>query len=130
MRRITIVLTLAAVALIPTAGGFAQQAGSDVKKELEALKEGQAKMQRDLELKKELDALKEGQAKLQKDLQEIKAMLQARPAGAQVKGNKNAKLTLVEFTDYQCPFCARHIRDTWPQIDKDYVQTGKVRYVL
>jgi len=50
--------------------------------------------------------------------------------GGATKGNKDAKVTLVEFTDYQCPFCSRHLRDTLPQIDNDYVKTGKIRYVL
>jgi protein-disulfide isomerase len=36
----------------------------------------------------------------------------------------------VEFTDYQCPFCKRHITRVFPQIKKDYVDTGKVKYVL
>ena len=50
--------------------------------------------------------------------------------GAPFKGDKNAKVTLVDFTDYQCPFCARHVRETWPQIEKDYISTGKVKYVV
>ncbi|MBX4196232.1 DsbA family protein [Candidatus Pacearchaeota archaeon] len=46
------------------------------------------------------------------------------------KGNKDAKIVLVEFTDYQCPFCGRHYTDTYPQLIKDYVDTGKVLYVI
>jgi len=42
----------------------------------------------------------------------------------------NAKLTLVEFTDYQCPFCGRHFRETMPKIDEEYIKTGRIRYVL
>src|SRR5262249_5555499 len=34
------------------------------------------------------------------------------------------------FSDYQCPFCARHFRGTLAEIDRDYVKTGKVRYVF
>ncbi|MCL4398008.1 DsbA family protein [Patescibacteria group bacterium] len=47
-----------------------------------------------------------------------------------VKGNPNAKLTIVEFADYQCPYCARFQTDTLPQIIKDYVDTGKVKFVF
>lgn len=46
------------------------------------------------------------------------------------EGNKDAKVTLVEFTDYQCPFCKRHFDQTAGQIEKDYVKTGKVYWVI
>ncbi len=44
-------------------------------------------------------------------------------------GNANAKLTVVEFGDYQCPFCGRFFKEVVPQIIKDYVDTGKVKFV-
>ncbi len=47
-----------------------------------------------------------------------------------VKGNANAKLTIVEFADYQCPFCERFFKDVEPQIIKDYVDTGKAKFVF
>jgi protein-disulfide isomerase len=50
--------------------------------------------------------------------------------GAPAKGNPNARLTLIEFSDYECPFCARYTRETWPLLEKNYVKTGKVRYVF
>ena len=37
---------------------------------------------------------------------------------------------MVEFSDYQCPFCSRHFREVWPQLEREYVATGKVKYVL
>lgn len=54
--------------------------------------------------------------------------VQAAPAG--VIGNQNAKVTMVEFTDYQCPFCSRHFTQTHPQLMTDYVKTGKMRIVF
>jgi len=45
-------------------------------------------------------------------------------------GSKDAPVTIVEFSDFQCPFCRRHFSNTLPQIKSDYVDTGKVRYVL
>ena len=45
-------------------------------------------------------------------------------------GSDKAKVTMVEFTDFQCPFCKRSFEGTWPQIKKDYVDTGKVKVVV
>jgi protein-disulfide isomerase len=46
-----------------------------------------------------------------------------------VRGDTNAKLTIVEFADYQCPFCERFHKDVYKQILTDYVDTGKARFV-
>jgi protein-disulfide isomerase len=46
-----------------------------------------------------------------------------------VMGNKNAKVTIIEFSDYQCPFCRKFWQDTLPQIKQDYIDTGKVNFV-
>ena len=45
-------------------------------------------------------------------------------------GDPDAPVTIVEYTDFQCPFCARHALQTFTQIENDYVNTGKVRYVF
>ena len=45
-------------------------------------------------------------------------------------GSANATITLIEFTDYQCPFCSRHFNQTYEQIKKDYIDTGKVKFYL
>lgn len=47
-----------------------------------------------------------------------------------VKGDPNAKLTIVEFADYQCPFCEKMQTDIVPSIIKDYVDTGKAKFVF
>jgi len=46
-----------------------------------------------------------------------------------VLGNKNAPVTIVEFSDYECPFCKRHFDQTLPELIKKYVDTGKVNIV-
>jgi protein-disulfide isomerase len=45
-------------------------------------------------------------------------------------GDEDATITLVEFTDYQCPFCSRHFEQTHKQIVSEYVDTGKVKLVV
>lgn len=97
----------------------------------------------DEQMKKDIEALKEGQQAIQKDLAEIKRLLQSRPAAADAlprdpiaiasepfKGSATAKVALIEFSDYQCPFCSRYTKDVLPQIRTDYVETGKIKYVF
>ena len=97
----------------------------------------------------QINDLTETNRAILKELQEIRKLLQqqqqqqARPAAPAetlpsapidvarepFKGAPNARVAIVEFSDYQCPFCARFERDTYPQLIKDYVDTGKVKYV-
>lgn len=46
-----------------------------------------------------------------------------------IKGDPKAKVTVVEYADFQCPFCERFFTQTYPQIEKDYISTGKVKFV-
>jgi len=48
--------------------------------------------------------------------------------GAPMLGNKEAAVTLVEFTDYQCPFCQRFHMQVYGLLKKDFIDTGKVRF--
>ena len=50
--------------------------------------------------------------------------------GAPFKGPENASLAVIEFSDYQCPFCARHVRETLSRLDKEYIETGKITYLF
>ncbi len=47
-----------------------------------------------------------------------------------VKGNPDAPITIVEFSDYQCPFCAKFYTETLPLIEQNYVASGKVKLVF
>ncbi len=99
-------------------------------------------------LRREIQALKEKQATTDRDLQLIKSLLQSlvqraqAPAGdsftdktiaiddAPSRGNAAAKVTLVEVSDYHCPFCRRQNLQTMPQLLAEYVNSGKVKYVF
>jgi len=49
--------------------------------------------------------------------------------GGPVMGKADAPLTLVEFTDLQCPYCSRFTSTTFGQLKKAYIDTGVVRFV-
>lgn len=46
-----------------------------------------------------------------------------------VKGSPNAPVTIIEFSDFECPFCTRFYQQTLPSIEKNYINTGKVKFV-
>ncbi len=61
----------------------------------------------------------------------------ARPTSASVStvgnpvlGGLKAPVTIVEFTDYQCPFCQGFYSRAYKELKKQYVDTGKLRFVL
>ena len=51
-------------------------------------------------------------------------------AGAPSLGRADAPVTIIEFSDFECPFCQRFKQSTLPEIKRDYIDTGKVRYVF
>ena len=46
-----------------------------------------------------------------------------------IKGEADAPVTIVEFSDYECPFCARFYTGAYEQIKTEYIDTGKVKFV-
>ena len=46
-----------------------------------------------------------------------------------ILGNPNAPLTIVEFSDFQCPFCLRFYQQTLPLLQENYIDTGKIKLV-
>jgi len=48
-------------------------------------------------------------------------------SGTHVKGDPSAPVLIVEYSDFQCPFCAEFWRSTLPSIERDFISTGKAR---
>ena len=49
--------------------------------------------------------------------------------GGPVIGDANSNLVMVEYTDFQCPFCKRNYDQTYPSLKKDYIDTKKIAYI-
>jgi len=47
-----------------------------------------------------------------------------------VLGKADAPVTIIEFTDFQCPYCKRFFQTTFPQLRRDYIDRGKVRWIV
>jgi len=101
----------------------------------------------------EPDAIRSDLERIKSDLEDVKRQLgqilrlmQPRPAqappaappsrvrasvaDAPALGRPDAPVTIVEFSDYQCPFCQQFFLATLPALKRDYIDTGKVRYVF
>lgn len=58
------------------------------------------------------------------DVEGVTLALAQRP----FRGSAEARVAVVEYSDYQCPFSARHMREVAPRIESEYVRTNQVRY--
>lgn len=61
---------------------------------------------------------------------EVVALLDGIPQRGNALGDPGAPVTLVEYADLQCPYCAQWATDAFPTLVDDYVRTGKVRLVF
>jgi Thioredoxin len=97
-------------------------------------------------IKADLDRLKADLADVKSQVGQILRLMQQRPvpggaaampgparaslADAPALGRHDAPVTLVEFSDYQCPFCGRFFSATLSTLKRDYIDTGKLRLVF
>ncbi len=80
------------------------------------------------ELRQIRQLLERQQAKAPQAQEEQVVKAKVNLEGFAMLGSKEASLTIVEFTDYQCPFCQRFHTTAFPELKKNYIDTGKVRF--
>jgi protein-disulfide isomerase len=51
-------------------------------------------------------------------------------AGDWYRGDPDANVVVIEFSDFQCPFCRRHVQETQPALDEQFVETGDVMWIF
>lgn len=54
----------------------------------------------------------------------------ADPLASRSMGSRAAPITVYEMSDFQCPYCRRHAIETFPTLEREYIATGKVRWVF
>jgi protein-disulfide isomerase len=98
-------------------------------------------------LQQQVDALREGQRRLESELAEIKALLRERGGRSEVpiagkppsdltvnvygepfKGQSKARVAIMEYSDFDCSFCAKYATEIYPKIEAAYVKSGQVKY--
>jgi protein-disulfide isomerase len=57
-------------------------------------------------------------------------LMQAGPLGEEALGSNKAPVTIIEYVSLDCPHCAHFAENTLPKLKKEYIDTGKVRYVI
>lgn len=99
-----------------------QQSYNLVKQQLSTLRNDITEMQGDIaKLRNSLSQLPKQQQILAPEKVKLDSTLEI--------GHQAAEIAIVEFMDYQCPFCVRHAKNTYPAIKKNYIDTGKVKYL-
>ena len=98
-------------------------------------------------LQKQVEELKQNQAQLLSQIKELRERLNqvaerkefpTKPDGPQMfsinvrgepfRGFANAKVAIMEYSDFECSFCGKYVRELYPRIDETYIKTGKIKY--
>jgi protein-disulfide isomerase len=121
MKRVAIPVVLAACVGSAAAGAQTSADFATLQGEVQVLKTQQQQILTSLdELKKLL--------KTRNEPPEVKVPDTMNVAGEPFRGQAKASLAIIEYADFECPFCRRFEHDTFPQIRDTYIGTGKVKY--
>jgi protein-disulfide isomerase len=78
----------------------------------------------------ELTAMRTQQRELLDVLDAVRGSSTIDISGDPALGAEDALVTLIEFSDYECPFCIRHFTQTMGAIDEAFIRTGRIQYVF
>ena len=96
-------------------------------------------------LSNRIDSLQQAVTALSKEINELSSLLrivlppspvadiapaELDIAKAAVRGRSTAKVVLIEFTDFECPFCSQHSRTSFVDIQRQFVESGQIQYVV
>lgn len=98
-------------------------------------------------LQREIEELQQGQQSILKQLEEIKKTLAEKPVrsdalvrpdltklvslnvhGEPFRGDAKARIAMVEYSDFDCSYCAKYMKEVFRQVERDYIRPGKIRY--
>lgn len=102
---------------------FAEDSASDKNKETDDSNSVQEAINRDKEL---LNKLMMQTRTPDPEVKDVEFEIGDNP----IEGSSSARLIMVQFSDYTCHHCALYTKETYPEILKNYVNTGKLRYVV
>jgi protein-disulfide isomerase len=60
----------------------------------------------------------------------VDAQTTAAPLAQRTKGSASAPVTVYEMSDFQCPYCRRFAQETFPSLERQYIKSGKVRWIF
>ncbi|HEX4807404.1 MAG TPA: thioredoxin domain-containing protein [Bryobacteraceae bacterium] len=80
------------------------------------------------EIRKLLEAQVSNQSAARSTAQPRNRTISVDITGAPFLGSKDAPIAIVQFTDFQCPYCNRFFREVLPDLRKNYINMGKIRF--
>jgi protein-disulfide isomerase len=129
-------MRIKAMMLLLLCFGLSQRGHAQVQSETKDQPQGELS-----NLRTDIRALQAEQQQIITRLDELKQLLQAngqpvRPQppstldihGENFRGDAGARVALIEYADFECPYCGEYVRKSFPQILSDYIETGKVKY--
>lgn len=122
------VMMMLGIVLLNTDTAFSDSAGGspELAKQIEQMQTQISAMHDDIT--KLSDRLKKLEALVPKPQEPVR--MDVKLDGAHVLGDQHAKLGIVEFADFQCPYCRHFYQDVFPQLKKSYFDTGKVSFIV